>query len=103
MMPSVNPDGGAMQARRPHDPYLKPEPTAPVFWIDHARAEKQALFERETDTAYERRALARMMDGFGWSDLAVLLAHGAYYICAVIGLAWLVGRLIASIEAGVWL
>jgi hypothetical protein len=93
--------GGAMHTRKPHDPYLSPDPIARVFSLDHARRDKEALLARDHDI--ERRHPARMLDAVNWTLLGALVYSLAVNVLAIVGAAWLIGRLIDSIEAGVWL
>lgn len=89
----------------PTTPLMDPDPVSRVFSIDHARREKDAFFARESDAEHERRRYHpdRLLASLDWSVVGVAVFVGVWNLCAVIGIAWLVGRLIASIEAGVWL
>lgn len=90
-----------MLTRKPHDPFLSPDPVARVFSLDHARKDKEALLARDHDV--ERRHPARMLAGVNWWMVGGIVYGLLINTLAVVGGAWLLGRLIASIEAGVWL
>jgi hypothetical protein len=87
----------------PHHPQHPEDGLARVFSIDHARGEKRALLEQEGEHERRRWHGDRILSTFGWYDLGALVALGLYNVMAVIGFAWLIGRVIASLEAGVWL
>jgi hypothetical protein len=77
--------------------------TAQVIALRHTRAEKSPLLDPDLDVLHERRRAHRMVDSFTWVDVTALVALGIWNVSALLGIAWLIGRFLASLEAGVWL
>jgi hypothetical protein len=87
-----------MLTRKPHDPFLAPDPVARVFSLDHARRDKEALLAADTDT--ERRHPSRLLDGLSWSLLTALILSAAWNLLAFVGFLFLLGQVVERIAAG---
>lgn len=80
----------------------RPTPTtsAAIFSLDHARREKQVLFEREADHERRRYDAGRILETLTWSELAAILLDMGVALLAVLGMAAIVGLLIQRIATG---